>query len=87
MFNTCELANLSVHKNSGPFGCTITDCDYNYISQGHNMVTITNDPTAHAEIVAIRKACEIKNNFDYILHEIKLIIIQTKQIKIFLITI
>jgi guanine deaminase len=62
--NACELATLSVHKNCGPFGCIITDLDYNEISSGHNMVTELNDPTAHAEIVAIRKACNTLNTFN-----------------------
>lgn len=59
-----ELATLSVLKGCGPFGCVITDSDLNEIASGHNMVTKINDPTAHAEIVAIRKACTILNKYD-----------------------
>lgn len=41
----------------GPFGCVIVMGD-EVIGEGCNMVTSSNDPTAHAEVVAIRKACE-----------------------------
>ena len=40
----------------GPFGCVIARGD-EIISRGSNQVTSTNDPTAHAEVVAIRQAC------------------------------
>jgi len=33
------------------------------LSQGHNETIVTGDPTAHAEIMAIRKACEIRKNY------------------------
>ena len=40
----------------GPFGCVIVR-QGQVIGHGHNRVTSTNDPTAHAEVVAIRDAC------------------------------
>lgn len=44
-------------KNGGPFGAVIVK-DGKIIGQGSNEVTSTNDPTAHAEVVAIRNACK-----------------------------
>ncbi len=41
----------------GPFGCVIVRGD-EIVGEGNNMVTSSNDPTAHAEVVAIRQACE-----------------------------
>lgn len=60
----CNLATNSVNNGTGPFGCVITDSQNNIIGEGHNMVTLNNDPTAHAEIVAIRDACHKLNNFN-----------------------
>ncbi len=44
-------------KEGGPFGAVIVR-DGQILGQGHNCVLSTNDPTAHAEISAIRRACE-----------------------------
>ena len=53
-----EEAEIGVEKGEGgPFGAVIVDKDYNIISRCHNMVLASNDPTNHAEIVAIREAC------------------------------
>lgn len=46
-----------INQDGGPFGAIITDMNGNIISKGHNMVLSTHDPTNHAEVVAIRKAC------------------------------
>jgi guanine deaminase len=48
--------------NGGPFGAVIVK-DGEIIGRGENNVTGTNDPTAHAEIVAIREACQNLNSF------------------------
>jgi len=50
------------NKIGGPFGAVIVKDDV-IIAEGTNLVTSTNDPTAHAEIVTIRNACNALNNF------------------------
>ena len=55
------LKGLHGH-NGGPFGAVIVK-DGNIISKAYNQVTATNDPTAHAEVVAIRDACKQLNTF------------------------
>jgi len=47
----------------GPFGAVVA-LDGAVIAEGWNQVTSTNDPTAHAEIVAIRRACAALGRFD-----------------------
>jgi tRNA(Arg) A34 adenosine deaminase TadA len=63
MKRACELSSTSVSKGCGPFGCVITDQDGLIIAEGYNQVTQTNDPTAHAEIVAIREACKCLHTY------------------------
>jgi guanine deaminase len=46
----------------GPFAAIVVK-DNHVIAEGANLVTSTNDPTAHAEIVVIRKACHVLGNF------------------------
>lgn len=46
----------------GPFGCVIVK-DNQVLVRAHNRVLCTNDPTAHAEVVAIREACKALNDF------------------------
>jgi guanine deaminase len=63
MRRAIELAQRGVDENlGGPFGCVIVR-DGEIIGEGSNQVTSTNDPTAHAEIVAIRDACRNLNSF------------------------
>jgi len=63
MKRAIEIAQQNVtNVIGGPFGCVIVK-DNKIISEGVNLVTNNNDPTAHAEIVAIRKACDNLNTF------------------------
>ena len=57
MLRAIVLSSDSVKGGGGPFGSVIVK-DNKIISEGFNKVTSTNDPTAHGEIVAIRKACK-----------------------------
>ena len=50
-------------NDGGPFGAVIVRNDQ-LIAEGYNCVTSSFDPTAHAEIVAIRRACEKLQSFD-----------------------
>lgn len=64
MNHAIELSCHHLDDNGGgPFGAVITQ-NGKIIAEGFNQVTSTHDPTAHAEIVAIRKACETLNTFD-----------------------
>ena len=56
--------NGILKKEGGPFGAIIVDKEGNIISNGNNQVLKNNDPTAHAEIVAIREACKKLSSYD-----------------------
>src|SRR5450759_3610939 len=57
-----ELAVASVRRDGGPFAALVVK-DGVVIATGTNQVTRANDPTAHAEIVAIREACRVLGDF------------------------
>ena len=71
-----EIANENakegiINNEGGPFGAVIVDKDGKVISTGNNQVFKNNDPTAHAEVQAIRNACKKLNTYDlsgYILY-------------------
>jgi guanine deaminase len=58
MERAIELSKQGMESGrGGPFGCVVVMGD-EVVGEGCNMVTSSNDPTAHAEVVAIRNACE-----------------------------
>jgi guanine deaminase len=62
MRRAIALALDNIRAGGGPFGCVIVK-EGRIIAEGANCVTPTNDPTAHAEVVAIREACRALKNF------------------------
>ena len=63
MLRAIELSLSSDNNNGGPFGSVIKKKN-KIIAEGSNKVTLSNDPTAHAEVVAIREACKKLNTFN-----------------------
>lgn len=63
MREAIRLANESVAKGGGPFGAVIVK-DGKIIAGSSNSVTLDNDPTAHAEVNTIRKACRAMGSFN-----------------------
>lgn len=63
MLRAIELSRKNMQDGAGgPFGAVIVK-DGQIIGEGWNKVTSTNDPTAHAEVSAIRDACKNVKNF------------------------
>ncbi len=63
MAEAIALSEHGINNNhGGPFGCVIVKDDV-IVGRGNNKVTSSNDPTAHAEVVAIRDACKNLNTF------------------------
>jgi tRNA(Arg) A34 adenosine deaminase TadA len=62
MQRAITLALENVRSGGGPFGALIVK-DGKIVSEAANRVTVENDPTAHAEIVAIREACRKLGSF------------------------
>jgi guanine deaminase len=57
-----DLAVENVRRDGGPFAALVAK-DGVVVAMGANQVTRSNDPTAHAEIVAIREACRVLGAF------------------------
>ncbi|NNC69740.1 MAG: nucleoside deaminase [Flavobacteriaceae bacterium] len=63
MSEAVKEALKGMHADEGgPFGCIVVK-DGEIVGRGHNKVTSMNDPTAHAEVVAIRQACKKLETF------------------------
>lgn len=64
MRRAIALAQKGIDAGAGgPFGAVVVNQNGEVVGEGFNQVTSTNDPTAHAEVVAIRRACETLGNF------------------------
>ena len=62
MSRALELAAENVNHKGGPFGAVIVK-EGEIIAEGVNQVSLSNDPTAHAEVQAIRAACQKLGTF------------------------
>lgn len=62
MRKAIDLALANVKNGGGPFGAVIVK-DVDIVATGVNRVTASNDPTAHAEVNAIRAACQALGTF------------------------
>lgn len=58
-----EIAEENISKGGGPFGAVIVK-DGKVVARSGNSVTVEKDPTAHAEVNCIRKACQVLDTFD-----------------------
>lgn len=64
MTHALALATSSAGEGGGPFGAVILNPESGkIIAEGTNRVTADSDPTAHAEVTAIRKACALLDSF------------------------
>jgi tRNA(Arg) A34 adenosine deaminase TadA len=62
MQEALRLAEENVQQGGGPFGAVVVK-DGSVVARGVNRVTSGADPTAHAEVVAIRRACGALDTF------------------------
>lgn len=63
MMEAIALSHSCIANNEGgPFGCVVVKGD-EIVGRGNNKVSSTNDPTAHAEVTAIRDACKNLGTF------------------------
>lgn len=63
MSRAIELSQRNIENGGGPFGAVVVK-NGQIIGEGANRVTASNDPTAHAEVVAIRNACQKIGSYD-----------------------
>ena len=62
MREAIRLADESIERGGGPFGAVIVK-EGTIVAGSANSVTLDNDPTAHAEVKAIRQACHVLDTF------------------------
>jgi len=58
-----EQAKLAYRLGEVPVGAVVVDAEHNIVAQGHNRTISDHDPTAHAEIVALRAAARLAGNY------------------------
>ena len=63
MMRALALARLAAEAGEVPIGAVVVDAEGNIVGEGENRPIRTNDPTAHAEIVAMRAAAERLRNY------------------------
>lgn len=63
MERAIKLSAESMNSGGGPFGAVVI-CENELVAEGSNSVTASCDPTAHAEVVAIRLACQRLGRFE-----------------------
>src|SRR5450759_2715428 len=63
LLRSIEIASKGIEDGGGPFGAVIVRKD-KIISEAFNRVTLNNDPTAHAEILAIRHAASVLQSYE-----------------------
>jgi len=63
LWRAVELATVNARTSGGPFGAIVVAPD-GRVYEGVNRVTVDLDPSAHAEVVAIRRACQALGTFD-----------------------
>lgn len=63
MARAIQLSIENVRRGGGPFGAVIVK-QQEIIGEAANQVTVSNDPTAHAEVLAIRAACAFLKTFE-----------------------
>jgi len=63
MARALELARAAAEAGEAPIGCVIVDAAGQLIAEGANAPIASHDPTAHAEIVALRRAATALQNY------------------------
>lgn len=62
MNDALNIATMAIHEDEVPVGAVIVNANGMIIASAHNKVITDKDPTAHAEILAIRKASKLLNS-------------------------
>src|SRR5438067_2294248 len=63
MSQALALVNIAAQLGEVPVGCVIADSAGNVIARGHNRRELDEDPTGHAEIIAMREAARIRGHW------------------------